>query len=98
MMAEPASWLDHDQVEAEWEHGHWLAVGLPPGVPELESGAMQARPLATIDGLLGQAEVAPRPPSDLDDHERRRRSRIDGEQVDLRSADTELPPEHPPAQ
>src|SRR4051794_40876969 len=58
---------------------------------------MQACALATIDCLLGQPEVAARPPAHLDDHEPRWRPRVDREDVDLRPSHPKLPRENAPA-
>lgn len=88
----------HDyQVEAPREGGQGLAVGQDAQVTERERGAVQSRALPAVHRLLGEAEITARPPANLDDHERRRRPGLDGEQVDLRPSHPELACEDGPA-
>ena len=95
-MPEPATWLDDDQVKPEWVCRQRRAVGQCPRRTEGEARPMKARPFAPVDGLLGQAEVAPRAPAHLDHDHCGRRPGIDGQQVELGPTDPQLPREHPP--
>ena len=49
------------------------------------------RPLAVVDGLLRQPEAPRRSPADLDDHERGRRTRVDRHEIELVTADMDIP-------
>src|SRR5262249_32051684 len=52
---------------------------------------------AMVDGLLGQTEVALRPPANLDHDEGGWRTRVDRDEVDLIPADVDVPAQDRPA-
>jgi hypothetical protein len=87
----PLAGLDDDKVEAQGKVGQ--RVALEEGV----CGLMDARALAVVHGLLGEAEVAPSSPADLDDDERLGRTGIDRDEVELVSPDVDIPPQDAPA-
>ena len=97
VMAKPIPWLENDQVEAQGQGRDRRPVRQAAEVAEREARRVQARALATVDRFLRQAEVAPRPPAHLDDDQRRRRTRVDHQEVDLVAAHPKMPPEHRPA-
>ena len=57
----------------------------------------EVSPLAVVEGLLGQPEVAAPTPADLDDHEGRRRARVDRHEVELVATDMDVPGQDGPA-
>ena len=97
VVTKPVAGLDQDEVEAQGKMRHAAAVREHPQRAQREPSSVEARALASVDGLLGQSEVPAPAPADLDDHELPWRTRVDGKQVDLVSADAQPPPEHAPA-
>ena len=97
MVADAAAGLEHDEVEAEREPRDRCAIGQRPTIEEAVGGLPDPDPLAMIDRLLWEAEGTVRAPAHLDDHECRRRTRVDGDQVDLVPADVDVPGEHRPS-
>ena len=59
--------------------------------------ARRSATLAVVEGLLGQAIVAPTARTNLQDHERRRRAGIDGDDVELVATEPEPASQDPPA-
>ena len=57
----------------------------------------QPGPLAMVDRLLWQAEVASRTPADLDDDQHSGWPRVDRDEVELVAADADVPGEDRPA-
>ena len=88
--------LDGDEVEAQPEARDGTAIGQSGPLAELVATAANRGPLAPVDGLLRQAEVAPGTPANLDDHEGRRRTRVDGDEVELGSPHPDLTTEDLP--
>jgi hypothetical protein len=94
VVTEPPAGLDGDQVETDREASlvvRWR--GLEPA----EGGSVEPSPLGVVDRLLRQSEAAACSPANLDEHERARWSRIDGNQVDLGPAHADLASEDLPA-
>jgi hypothetical protein len=91
MVPEAVSGLDHDEVEAKWQARHRLAIRERAPVEQAVGCGADSRPLAMIDRLLGQAEVAAVTPADLDDDERRRWTRVDRHEIELVTADMDVP-------
>ena len=98
MVAEPAGRFHDDQVEADWQRREQGSVGQDARVAQDECRPMQPGALPTVDGLLGEAEVTATTPAHLDDDECGGRARIDGEHVDLGSANAQLSSEDAPAE
>src|SRR5689334_19996823 len=82
--------LHDDEVES-----HRQAIVLGRLQPSPGCGA-QPGALPPIDRLLRQPEVTSRSPANLDEDDRRRRARVDGDHVELRPADVDLPAEDGP--
>ena len=89
--------LDRDHVDTGSRPRHRRPIGQLTALADDPQRAAQTPDLVPIHGLLGQAEVPPRSPSDLDGDDRAGRSRIDREQIDLGTFDTHLVTEDPPA-
>ena len=51
-----------------------------------------------VDRLLGEAEVPAGPPADLDDHQRRGRTGVDRDEVELVATDVDVPGQDGPTQ
>jgi hypothetical protein len=83
--------LDDGQVEANRE---MRAGGRLEPAPRT---VVQMGALAMVDALLGGAEGARSPPTDLDDHELTRRTRIDRDDVELCAPGVDLAGEDRPA-
>jgi len=98
VMSQPFPGLDDDQVEPDRQRRQRGPVREPSGLAQGEAGPVQPRALAMVDGLLRQAEVTTSAPPDLDDHDRRRRTRIDRDEVNLRVTDMHMHPEDAPAE
>ena len=71
--------------------------GQRPTVEQAVRGGPDPRSLAVVDGLLGQPELAAGAPADLDDDERRRRTRVDRHEVELVATDMDVPGQDGPA-
>ena len=92
-------WLarfDDDEIDADGEARHRRAAWQPIGQEATDSRA-QVAPLATIEGLFRQAEVAPSSPADFDDHQAGRRARVDRHEVKLVATDMDVPGQDGPA-
>jgi hypothetical protein len=87
VVTQPRSRLHRNQVEAKGQLRDGRAVRECAAIAQCEPRLVEASPLAMVDRLFRQSEVTPAPPSNLHDHERRRRTRVDGDQVKLCPAD-----------
>ena len=74
-----------------------MPSGSDAAVEQPVRGRPDAGALAVVDGLLGQAEVAAGPPADLDDDQRRGRTRVDRHEVELVATDMDVPGQDGPA-
>lgn len=79
--------LDRDEVDTEREAWQSTPIGQDAHGAETQRGAVDRAELAPRHTLLGGAERRRAVGADLDDHEPRRRPRIDGDEVELRAAD-----------
>jgi hypothetical protein len=93
----PNGRLHRDQVHAHGQHGQRSAVREHARSHQSSDRTAQVPALAPVERLLRQAEAAIAPPADLDDHERRWRSRIDRHEVELTTADANMTTEDRPA-
>jgi len=90
--------LNEHEIEPQREVWQRPAVREPAAVEQAESGLAHPSPLPPVERLLGQSEFAPRAPADLDGHEGPARARVDGNDVQLVTADVEVPGEDRPAE
>jgi hypothetical protein len=95
-MADPTAGLDHDQVEPERQVRQWRPIREDATLEQAVCRRSNPRPFPMIDRLLGQAEVPPGPPADLDRDERPRWAGVDGHQVELVAADVDVPAQDRP--
>ena len=93
MMSQATAGFDHDEVEPKRKVRERPSVGQDTEITERERRLMESGALASVDGLLGEAEVAAGAPANLDQGQTGRRTGIDRQQVDLGAADAELPGE-----
>jgi hypothetical protein len=91
MVPDPVARLHYDQIEPKRQMRQRRTVRQGATLEESEGRRPDPRPLAVIDGLLGQAEVSASAPANLDGNERGRRPRIDGHDVQLVAADADVP-------
>lgn len=98
-MMPQARWVGFDdhEVEAKAEWWQLTAVRERAGRDHRPRGVADVATLAEVDGLLRETERPARPEPDLDDHESRRRAGVDGDEIDLVSADANVPAEDRPA-
>ena len=89
--------LDDDDVEAGLQRGQRPAIRQHAGGDDPRGRFADTAPLSEVDGLLGEAEGTTRPQADLDDHEPRRRARVDRHEIDLVATDMDVPGEDRPA-
>jgi hypothetical protein len=89
--------FDDDKVEAERERRHHRAVGQRGAVDQPVACPMEKAPLAMVDRLLREPEIAPPAPTNLDDHEGPGRARVGRHEVDLVTADMDVPGKNGPA-
>ncbi len=82
--------FDDDEVEPQWQVRQTRSVGENAAFEQAVRRGSHSRPLPMVDGLLGQAELATRPPADLDGDQRAWWTRIDGHQVELVSTNVEI--------
>jgi hypothetical protein len=97
VVAQPATGLDDDQVEPEREMRNAYTRGQGAEVEQAVRRRAETRPLAMVDSLLGQAKGATAPPAHLHDHERRRWTRIDRDDVEFIPSDVDIPRQDRPA-
>jgi hypothetical protein len=97
VVADAIAGLDHDQIEAQRQPGHWRSVGQHAPVEQPVRGRPDMRALAVVDRLLREAEVATGTPADLDDDQCRRRTGIDRHEVELVATDMDVPGQDGPA-
>lgn len=95
-MAQSPARLRDDEVEPQRQPRHRRPIAERAPFHECERRGAEPSQLRPVDRLLGEAEVAPRAPADLDDHEGRAR-RVHGDEVELGSADADVPAEDVPA-
>lgn len=69
----------------------------PPGLAQAPDRRSEVGPLPPVQCLVGESEVAPAAPADLDDHELGRRPGIDRHEVQLASPGPDVPGEDRPA-
>jgi hypothetical protein len=82
--------LDQDEIETQREVWQRRPVGEPAAVEEAERRIAEPPPLAPVERLFGDPEVTSRPPADLDCNERRGRSGVDGNDVELATTDVDV--------
>ena len=97
MVAEAIAGLDDDQVEPERQPRHRRSIRQHAPIEQPVGGRPDADALAMVDGLLGEAEVPAGPPANLDDDERRGRTRVDRHEVELVATDMDVPGQDGPA-
>jgi hypothetical protein len=90
--------LNEHEIEPQREVWQRPAVRKPAAVEQPESGLPHPAPLPPVERFLRQPEFAPRAPADLDGHEGPARARVDGDDVQLVTADVEVPGEDRPAE
>jgi RecB family exonuclease len=92
----PRPGFDDDEIDADRQRRQrdsvWQAVLEKPANRRAEMAA-----LAVVERLLREPEVSATSPADLDDHERRRRSRVDRHEVKFVTTDMDVPGEDGPA-
>ena len=86
-----------DEVDPDGQVRHGSPVRQPSGLEERRGGPPEPHPLRLAERLLGQAEVAPGPPADLDHDEPGGWTRIDGNDVELAPPGPDVSAEHEPA-
>jgi hypothetical protein len=89
--------FDDDQVEPERQSWHRRAIRQDAPIEQPVGGGPHANALAMINGLLGQAEVPAGPPADLHDHQRRGRTWVDRDEVELVATHVDVPGKDRPA-
>lgn len=89
--------LDHDDVEAKAELRERAAVRQRPGRDDRPGGVAEVTALAEVDRLLGQPERPARPEANLDEHQARRRARVDRHEIELVATDMDVPGQDRPA-
>jgi hypothetical protein len=89
--------LDDDEIESDRQTWQPCPIGKATTVEQPADRRPEPTPLAEVECLLGQTEVAARPPPDLDHNEVARRTGIDREDVDLPAPDVHIPTENMPA-
>ncbi len=91
MVPDAVAGFHHDQIEPKRQSGDGRAIGKRATVQQAIGGGTDAYPLAVVDRLLRQAELAACPPADLDDHEGGRRTRVDRHEIELVATDMHVP-------
>jgi hypothetical protein len=89
--------LDDHEIEAQGQPRHGRSIRQDAPIEQPVSSGPDANTFSTIDGLLGEAEVPTGPPADLDHYQRRGRTRIDRHEVELVTADMDVPGQDGPA-
>ena len=98
MVADPGRIrLDDHEVESRWERRQHLSVRERARGEHRPGGVAEVAPFPEVDGLLSQPERARPAGPDLDDHEARRRARVDRNQIELVATDMDVPGEDDPA-
>ncbi len=93
----PDTRLDDDEVESQRQPWNRTAIWRHATIQQAVGGSPHPHALAMIDGLLRQAEVADPAPANLDDHQRRRRPRVDRYEIELVTTDMDVPGQDGPA-
>jgi len=101
MVAEPLGracrgGLDGDQVDPDRESREASSVGQAV-LDQSADCRTQVAALAVVECLLGEPEVPPTAPTDLDDDEERRRTRVDRHEIELVATDMDVPGQDGPA-
>lgn len=91
MLADPVPGLYDHEVEPQPQSRHRRSIGQRPAIDETVGGGADPSTLPVVHGLLRQAEVASRAPTNLDEHKRLRRTRVDRHDVKLMAADMDVP-------
>ena len=87
----PMTRFHDDEVESQRQPRNRTASRRHAPIQQAVGGGPHPDALAMIDRLLGQPEVAASSPADFDDHERRRRTRVDRHEVELVTTDMDVP-------
>ena len=95
--ATPWIGLDRNEVEAQRKRRNGRPIRERDAVEQRVRRVAEVPALAVVDGLLRKPEVAPAAPADLDDHEHRRRARVDRHEIELVATDMDVPGEDDPA-
>ena len=102
MMAEPNvggrrdDGLHGDQVDPDRQPRDGSSVGQAV-LEQPADGRPKVGSLAVVEGLLGEPEVPPAAPANLDDDEERRRTRVDRHEIELVATDMDVPGQDGPA-
>src|SRR6266566_6535852 len=102
MMAEPNvggrrdDGLHGDQVDPDRQPRDGSSVGQAI-LEQPADGRPKVGSLAVVEGLLGEPEVPPAAPANLDDDEERRRTRVDRHEIELVATDMDVPGQDGPA-
>jgi hypothetical protein len=87
----PAARFDDYEIEPQRQSWDARAVRQRAAVEQAIGSGADPDALSVVDGLLGQAELATRPPADLHDHQRGRRARVDRHEIELVTTDMDVP-------
>jgi hypothetical protein len=97
VVAHPVARLHDDQIEPQRQVRQQRTVGQRATLEKAVRRRADARALPVVDGLFGQAEVTTGPPADLDGDQLARRSRVDRHEIQLVTADVDVPRQDRPA-
>lgn len=90
--------LDDDEVDPQRSRRQWSSIGQGADLHEPAEGRAQVGTLAPIEGVLGQAEIAPDPPTDLDHDDSPGWSRVERHDVDLLATKSQVAGQDRPAE
>lgn len=79
-----------DEVNPDGQSRRGASIGQAV-LDQPPDGRPKVAALAMIECLLGEAEVTPAPPADLDDDEGRRWARVDRHEIELVATDMDVP-------
>ena len=85
-----------DQVDPDRQSRDRPSVGQAI-LEQPADGRPQVGTLAVVEGLLGEPEIPPAAPADLDDHQARWRTRVDRHEIELVATDMDVPGQDGPA-
>ena len=88
--------FDDDQVDPDRQSRDRPSVGQAV-LEQPADGRPQVGTLAVVEGLLGEPEIPPAAPADLDDHQGRWRTRVDRHEIELVATDMDVPGQDGPA-
>lgn len=97
VVADPVARLHHDEIEAQGQARQRRTIRKLAALQQPVRSRPNTPSLPVIDGLLGQPEVAVRPPADLDGDQGAGRAWVDGDQVELVPAHVDVPGQDRPA-